>query len=75
MCCDRGDILRNKLKVGMIVQVKGKYDRHPFLVEILELGEGCNFTHRAVGTPWIISCHKYDNIIRIVEESVRRAYE
>lgn len=57
---------KESLKVGMIVEVKGKYDRYPFLVRILELGKGCNFTHQAVGTPWIISCHKYDDITRIV---------
>lgn len=58
---------RSELEVGMIVGVKGKYDRYSYLVEILELGEGLNFTHRAVGTPWIISCHMYEDIIGVFE--------
>lgn len=55
-------IKKEDLKVGMIVEVKGKYDRHPYDVEIIELGPGLNFSHK---NKWIISCHMYSDIIKI----------
>lgn len=53
---------KDNLEVGMIVEVKGKYDRAPYDVEIIELHDGLNFSHRH---KWIISCHMYKDIIRI----------
>lgn len=58
-------VKREDLKVGMIVEVQGRWDRKPYPVEIIELGPGINFSHR---NGWVISCHMYKDIIRIIKE-------
>lgn len=58
-------ITREDLKVGMIVEVKGRWDRQPYDVEIIELGPGLSFSHRH---RWIISSHMYKDIIRIKDD-------
>ena len=56
---------RENLRVGMIVEVKGKYDTNSYPVEIIKLGERETFSHKSIGKTCIISCHQYKDIIKI----------
>lgn len=56
---------KEDLKVGMMVKIKGKYDRSAYIAEVLELGE-VMFTHRA---KFIISCSKYSAVLEIIKDA------
>lgn len=55
---------KNKLKIGMKVKVKGKYDRTPYIAEIIEHGK-IMFIYRS---NFIISCANYKDVLEIVEQ-------
>ncbi|MGL6174870.1 MAG: hypothetical protein ACRC1P_09735 [Cellulosilyticaceae bacterium] len=57
---------KDTLKVGMVVEVLGRYDFKSSIVRIIELSDGLNFTHETLGMPKIVSCHKYSDIVKVI---------